>query len=190
MIVWKVICLTFLVNSLSSATSNARSSVPLWKLATCKELVTNSDHCEHFFPIDVFKNNQSSEYKLYLKFYVMTASDASIKLSNGRDAEMVLYTIVVGGSSNTFSQIQNATGNKAGMYSNRTGILSPLWPTPIEVRQKYNGELSVAIPGVVDPLLRTDAPDLDMKSLCLNNLSEGRWFYNCNEDDVHTYLYC
>ncbi|CAD7080785.1 unnamed protein product [Hermetia illucens] len=120
----------------------------------------------------------------------MTASDASIKLSNGRDAEMVLYTIVVGGSSNTFSQIQNATGNKAGMYSNRTGILSPLWPTPIEVRQKYNGELSVAIPGVVDPLLRTDAPDLDMKSLCLNNLSEGRWFYNCNEDDVHTYLYC
>ncbi|CAD7080793.1 unnamed protein product [Hermetia illucens] len=112
--------------------------------------------------------------------------DANVQLSNGQDEKMVLYTIVVGGYSNTYSRIRNASLLTAGIDSYRTGLLSPLWPTPIDVRLKYDGELSVAIPGVVDPLLRASAPDLDVKSLCFNvYLSEGRWFYNCNEEDEY-----
>ncbi|CAD7080784.1 unnamed protein product [Hermetia illucens] len=184
MIALEVICLAFLVNSVFGGITNARPPISFLKLATCQEYVTNSDPCEHFFPIDVFKNNKSSEYKLRLKFYVMGAVDANIKLSNGQDVEMVPYTIVVGGHNNTYSRIRNSAMHTTGLDSNITGILSPLWPTPIDVRLKHDGELSVAITGVGDPLLRANTPDLDVKSLCLNVWrSEGRWFYNCNEDD-------
>ncbi|XP_037907521.1 uncharacterized protein LOC119649442 [Hermetia illucens] len=186
MSVLEFICLTFLVNSVFSAKTIARPTISFPKLSTCQEYVTTSGLCDHYFPIDVFKNHRSTEYKLHLKFYVMGDHDANIKLSNGQDEKIVLYAIVVGGHSNTYSRIRTESLHTVGIDSYKTGLLSPLWPTPIDVRLKYNGELSVAIPGVVDPLLRASAPDLDVKSLCFNvYLSEGRWFYNCNEEDEY-----
>lgn len=50
-----------------------------------------------------------------------------------------------------------------------------------------DGQLSVAIPGVIDPLLRADASDLEVKSVCLYAWkAASRWFYNCNEDVGNT----
>lgn len=54
-----------------------------------------------------------------------------------------------------------------------------------------DGQLSVAIPGVIDPLLRADASDLEVKSVCLYAWqAESRWFYNCNEDNGNTFKPC
>lgn len=79
------IVLAILVLTILGTISNTLCGkvVPLTKLVTCKEYdSTATPVCQHFFPINIFKNYVSSEYKLYLKFYVMARNDANIVLSN------------------------------------------------------------------------------------------------------------
>lgn len=92
MVLTRVICLTFLVSGLLSVVTIAHSKVSFLKLSTCQEFDIDSSECQHYFPIDVFKNNISSEYKLHLTFYVMTTNDANIVLTNGKNRGTVRYT--------------------------------------------------------------------------------------------------
>lgn len=51
-----------------------------------------------------------------------------------------IYFSVVGGYANTYSWLRNTSDTTVGLDSHKTGILSPLWPTPIVVRQKYGNK--------------------------------------------------
>lgn len=92
MVLTRVICLTFLISGLLSVATIAHSKVSFLKLSTCQEFDIDSSECQHYFPIDVLKNNISSEYKLHLTFYVMTTNDANIVLTNGKNRGTVRYT--------------------------------------------------------------------------------------------------
>ncbi|CAD7081949.1 unnamed protein product [Hermetia illucens] len=162
-----------------------RNPVPFSKLATCQEFDIDSHKCLHFFPLETIKNYQTKEYKLHLKFYVMATNDANIVLTNGYGEGTVRYTAVIAGGGNTYSWLRNTSDTTLGLESHLTDILSPLWPTPIVVRQKTNGLLDVSIPGVAEPLLLADASDLtEVKSFCLYAWrNKSRWFYNCTESE-------
>ncbi|CAD7093724.1 unnamed protein product [Hermetia illucens] len=182
----RIIYPLFFASAFLSVTGGSHSAVPFLKLATCRDFNIKSSECQHYFPIDMLTNNISNEYKLHLTFYVMTTTAANIVLTDGNNKGKVRYKAVVGGYANTYSWLRNTSDTTVGLDSHKTGILSPLWPTPIVVRQKYDGQLSVAIPGVIDPLLRADASDLEVKSVCLYAWqAESRWFYNCNEDNEY-----
>ncbi|CAD7081944.1 unnamed protein product [Hermetia illucens] len=164
----------------------SKNPVPFSKLATCQEFDIDSNRCLHFFPIESIKNYKTKEYKLYLKFYVMAWTDANIVLFDGFPKWKVRYTVVVGGGGgNKYSWLRDTNDTIVGPESHLTDILSPLWPTPIIVRQKINGELDISVPGVADPLLITDASDLkETKSFCLYAwTNKSRWFYNCTEEE-------
>lgn len=49
---------------------------------------------------------------------------------------MFLPLSVIAGGGNTYSWLTNTSATTLGLESHLTDILSPLWPTPIVVRQK------------------------------------------------------
>ncbi|XP_037919957.1 uncharacterized protein LOC119657218 [Hermetia illucens] len=183
-VVTVLFCALTFVNVSQSGESQHKAS--FLKLATCQEYDIESTSCQHYFPVDVFKNHRTDEYKLYLKFYVMTGHDANIVLSSSLKKSDIQYIIVVGGGGNTYSWLRNGTDTTVGLDSRMVGILSPLWPATIIVRQKYGGQLEVAVPGVADPLLRAEAADLEVQSVCLFAWdNQSRWFYNCSDQEDH-----
>ncbi|CAD7091532.1 unnamed protein product [Hermetia illucens] len=114
----------------------------------------------------------------------MAKNDANIVLSNSQGKGTVQYTIVVGGADNTYSWLRNTSDTTVGLDSHTPGLLSPLFPTPVIVRQKHNGQVEVSVPGITDPLLRADAADLEVQSICFYAWNtQSRWFYNCAEKE-------
>ncbi|CAD7081943.1 unnamed protein product [Hermetia illucens] len=116
----------------------------------------------------------------------MASTDANIVLFNGIPKWDVRYTVVVsGGSDNRYSWLRNTNDTTVGPESHLGQLLSPLWPLPITVRQKINGELQISVPGVADPLLVADASDLkEIKAFCMYAWkNKSRWFYNCTEEE-------
>ncbi|XP_034475939.1 neuronal acetylcholine receptor subunit beta-4 [Drosophila innubila] len=172
--------------------AKSRYNISFAQLDTCDSINidTSSGYAyKDFFMVHTLDNNNiKSNERLHLKFYVLTSMDAHILLSvtsHPRNSDRV-YEIVIGAGGNTFSAIRTSMGLRRVSTNQDSNLLSIYEPTPIEIVQTKDGDLSVYIPGFkTEPLLHF----LDASALNINYISfstfgsnSARWFYDCAFD--------
>ncbi|KAH8299472.1 hypothetical protein KR044_001735, partial [Drosophila immigrans] len=170
----------------------SRYNISFAQLDTCDSIDIDTSHgyaYKDFFMVHALDNNNIKDNeRLHLKFYVLTSMDAHILLSvtsHPRHMDRV-YEIVIGAGGNTFSAIRTNMGMRRVSTNQDPQLLSIYEPTPIEIVQTKDGDISVYIPGFkTEPLLHY----LDVSPLTINYISfstfgtnSARWFYDCAFD--------
>ncbi|KAL7735388.1 hypothetical protein ACLKA6_003238 [Drosophila palustris] len=189
---WLISSLLCLALTQRPVAAKSRYNISFAQLDTCDsiDIDTSSGYAyKDFFMVHTLDNNNiKANERLHLKFYVLTSMDAHILLSvtsHPRHTDRV-YEIVIGAGGNTFSAIRTSMGLRRVSTNQDSQLLSIYEPTPIEVVQTKDGDLSVYIPGFkTEPLLHF----LDASALNINYISfstfgtnSARWFYDCAFD--------
>ncbi|XP_068146061.1 neuronal acetylcholine receptor subunit beta-3 [Drosophila tropicalis] len=146
-----------------------------------------------FFKVNKLNNNNVTDNtRLHLKFYVIANMDAHILLTvidRPRPNDAV-YEVVIGAGGNTFSAIRTMIGSHRVSTNQDHHLLSHYEPTPIEIVQTKDGDLSVYIPGFKEePLLRYHddaALQINFISFSSFGTNSARWFYDCPFDSSGT----
>uniref|UniRef100_A0A182MYE1 Mitochondrial genome maintenance exonuclease 1 n=1 Tax=Anopheles dirus TaxID=7168 RepID=A0A182MYE1_9DIPT len=166
--------------------ADTRYNVSFDELHKCKQHnAINGYNYRAFFKLHELQHHNATDPDLLvdLLVYVMAARDGHIYFSENNKTSTSGVEIVLGGGSNTFSQIRYGQKGPPLRTKSSPGLLSPIDPLPLRVRIDTGGQIQLFAGNLTDePYMETRLPkrvELSYVSFTTWGTALAKWFYDC-----------